>query len=227
MKIIGMSARWLFVVCFLLLLITTNIRWAAHEIKLYEHGFNKYGVSDVTGIGQAELKTAATRLIDYFNSKVETPQMKVIRDGSEFDLFNERELVHLEDVKALIQLDYHVQIGSLILVIVCSLVLLFWRKYGSWRALASQIAWGSIVSVFLILALALGAIFGFERLFLQFHLVSFHNLYWILDPSQDYLIMMFPGGFFQDASLFVCGATIIEALFLGGISWWALRSKRG
>jgi integral membrane protein (TIGR01906 family) len=75
----------------------------------------------------------------------------------------------------------------------------------------------------LMVILAIWAFFGFERLFILFHLVSFTNEYWILDPARDYLIRLFPGGFFYDAALFGFGAIMLEALLIGGIAFGILR----
>ena len=77
----------------------------------------------------------------------------------------------------------------------------------------------------LMIALALWALFGFERFFLIFHLVSFSNEYWMLDPARDYLIRLFPGGFFYDAALFGFGAIMLEALLIGGIAFGILRLR--
>jgi uncharacterized membrane protein len=44
--------------------------------------------------------------------------------------------------------------------------------------------------------------------------MSFSNDLWLLDPSKDYLIMMFPQGFFFDAAVFIIATIIIEALVL-------------
>jgi len=63
------------------------------------------------------------------------------------------------------------------------------------------------------------ALIDFEGLFLTFHLTSFSNDLWMLDPSKDYLIMMFPERFFFDAALFLVGSTAVEALILGGGTW--------
>ena len=57
------------------------------------------------------------------------------------------------------------------------------------------------------------AIIGFDRLFLFFHLVSFSNELWILDPRHDYLIAMFPQGFFFDCTVAIAFLTLLE----GGI----------
>jgi len=79
----------------------------------------------------------------------------------------------------------------------------------------------------LMIFLALGTLFGFEQLFVLFHLLSFTNEFWILDPRKDYLIMLFPGGFFYDVALLSFGAVIAESLILGGIVCCVLRCQRG
>ena len=68
------------------------------------------------------------------------------------------------------------------------------------------------------LALGLSALFGFDQLFYQFHLLSFSNEFWQLDPAKDYLIMLFPGGFWYDAALFCALATVGLAVILGGVA---------
>jgi integral membrane protein (TIGR01906 family) len=77
------------------------------------------------------------------------------------------------------------------------------------------------------LALGLGMLLGFDQLFLQFHLISFTNEFWQLDPSKDYLIMLFPQGFWYDATLFCTLATVIGAVVLSGAAGvYLVRTKR-
>ncbi|MCX6009340.1 MAG: TIGR01906 family membrane protein [Chloroflexi bacterium] len=224
MKIIKNVVYWLFVCCLPVLLLTSAICWEVNELRLYEYGFDKYEISQTTGIDKLELKRVAQHLVDYFNLKVNTAQVVVGKRGEEFNLFNERELVHLQDVRSLIQLDYLVQRGALLLLITCVLVLFFGFRVG-WRMLVKGLSWGSLITVGLMVVLALWAFFGFEKLFILFHLVSFPNEYWMLDPARDYLIMLFPEGFFYDAALLGFGAVMLEALLLGGIALGILKLK--
>jgi len=223
MKITRTAVYWLFICCLPLLIITSNIRWGVSEIKLYEYGFDKYHISQKTGIDEVELRIAAQHLIDYFNLNADSVQVAVVKEGEEFKLFNEREIVHLQDVRDLIQLDYWVQRGVLTFMVICGLVLLLWLKC-SWRKLVKGLFWGSLATLGLVVVLALWAIFGFEQLFLLFHLVSFSNEFWILDPAKDYLIMLFPGGFFYDAALFGFGAVVLEALLICGTAFGILKA---
>lgn len=226
MKIAWSVTFWLFVCCLPLLVITADIRWGVGEVRLYEYGFDKYHISRVTGIDELELRKTALHLIDYFNLETDTAQVTVIKNGEEFNLFNERELVHLQDVRNLIQLDYWVWRGTLAIMVICVLMLLLWLK-SDWRILIRGLLWGSLATLGLVVVLAFWAVFGFDQLFLLFHLVSFSNELWILDPAKDYLIMLFPGGFFYDAALFGFGAVIVEVILLCGIAFAILKANDG
>jgi len=68
------------------------------------------------------------------------------------------------------------------------------------------------------LALGLGTLLGFDQLFWQFHLISFANELWMLDPATDYLIMLFPQGFWYDATIFCALTTTGLAIILGGVA---------
>jgi integral membrane protein (TIGR01906 family) len=215
------AAWWLFVACLPLLLISSAVRIGLNSTRIYEYGFDKYGISDVTQLDRTQLSEIAERLIDYFNSKVDTPQMTVVdRDGREFELFHDYELIHLEDVKGLFRAGYRIQAASLAYIILYVLLLLLWEK-GRRQGLAKGTRLGCMVTLGVIAAAGIGALFSFERLFIQFHLISFSNPYWMLNPGTDYLIMLFPGGFWQDVALIGGGIIAGEALLLGGVAWAA------
>jgi len=211
-------AYWLFIVCIPLLLLTSTIALAVNSMRIYELGFEKYQISRVTGIDEVQLNEIAERLIDYFNSRVETPQVQVVKEGREFQLYHDYELIHLQDVKGLFRIDYIVLAASLAYIIVYILLFLLWRK-GHWQDITKGITRGCIITLGLLAIGGIASIFSFEQLFIQFHLISFNNPYWMLDPNRDYLIMLFPGGFWQDVVLISGGAIAVEALLLGGIAW--------
>ena len=227
MRILGIIAKWLFILCLPLLLLTASLGWTINSLWLYKYGFEKYNVSQTTGLAEVELEKAAKGLISYFNSNKEYINLTVLKDGSPFELFNQREVIHLKDVKGLIWLDYWVLLGTLIYALGYAGVSLLWQK-GRYRR---QLAWGGVggssATLALMLALGLGMLTGFDQLFLQFHLISFTNELWQLDPSKDYLIMLFPQGFWLDATLFFAIATVVGAVVLGGAAGVYLkRTKR-
>jgi len=213
--------------CLPFLLLTASIGWAVNSLWLYQHGFTKYSVSQTTGLPEAELEKAARGLINYFNSDEEYISLAVVKDDQSFELFNQREVIHLKDVKGLIWLGYWVLLGTVIYTLTYAAVSLFWRRKRYWRRLAWGVVGGGSVTFALMLALGLGTLLGFDQLFLQFHLLSFANPFWQLDPSKDYLIMLFPQGFWYDATLFCALVTIAGAVVLSGAAGVYLgRTKR-
>ena len=66
----------------------------------------------------------------------------------------------------------------------------------------------------------------FDGFFLQFHQLSFANDLWLLDPAHDYLIMMFPQGFWFDAALYIAVGALAGAVITGLTGWLMLKPKR-
>ncbi len=224
MKIVKITARWIFILCLPAFLLTASVSTAMNCRWLYEYGFDKYDVGRVTALAPAELDKAAERLISYFNSGEEYINITVIKNGQPFTLFNEREVAHLKDVKGLFQLVYKVLLGTGIYALIFIGVSLFW-----WRD-KRRLGWGLVggggLTLVLMAALGIMIALDFDRFFLQFHLFSFANDFWQLNPATDYLIMLFPQGFWFDATLFCAIGTAAGALILGGVGWWLLRKYK-
>jgi integral membrane protein (TIGR01906 family) len=218
LRILGIAAKWLFILCLPILLLSVSLGWAINSLWLYQYGFEKYNISQTTGLVEPELEKAARGLISYFNSDEEYIDLTVVKDGKPFVLFNQREVAHLKDVKGLIWIDYYLFLATLVYVLGYAGVSLLWRRKRYWRRLAWGVVGGSGLTLVLMLALGLAALLNFDQLFLQFHLFSFANELWQLDPSQDYLIMLFPQGFWYDATAFCVIATAGLAIILGGVA---------
>ncbi|MFC1967211.1 TIGR01906 family membrane protein [Chloroflexota bacterium] len=214
MKYLKTISTALFIICVPPLLLTGGIALALNSPWLYAGGFEKYGISQATGLEPAELEKAARGLIAYFNSPAEDIDITVTKDGAPMPLFNEKEIAHLRDVKALFWLDYRVLLYTLVYALLYAGVCLFrWR---SRRRLARGLLGGGGFTLALIVLLGIGIALNFEALFWQFHLIIFANDFWLLDPSRDYLIMLFPQGFWYDTALFCTAVTAAGAVLLAG-----------
>jgi integral membrane protein (TIGR01906 family) len=229
MKALATTTKWVFIFCLPFLLFTASLTWAINSLWLYNYGFEKYNISQVTGLSEAELEKVASGLVGYFNSDEEYISLTVIKDGQPFELFNHREVIHLRDVKSLIWLDYWLLLGTLVYMLAYAGVCLFWRRPKYWRNLARGVVGGSGITLGLMLILGLVGIFAFNWLFWQFHVISFTaNDFWLLDPTKDYLKMLFPDGYFYDVVLFCTLGVAGAALILGGVSglWLKFSQKK-
>lgn len=219
------SAAWLFALSFALFLIASNVRLIVNETRFYEYGFDKYEIAEETSLPKAELMKVADHLIRYFNDGEDSPQVEVIRAGQPFDLFNDREVAHLKDVRTLIRFFYLLQWATAGYLAVYLIVLGIRRRRRALEDAAGTLFRGSLVTLGIVAILGLWALVDFDSLFLLFHHLGFRNDLWQLDPSRDYLIMLFPESFFLDGALCLVGGLAAELVLVGGAAWFYLRRR--
>ena len=196
------------------LLTTSSLRFTINQPHLYEYGFDKYSISDRVGIEGEELTRIAGEIRDYFNSDEGFIDPRAIIYGEERQLFTQREIIHMKDVKGLVQGVYlwqWITLGYVLGYIIFNGV---WLRRVALPLLAKKLLWGGILTLSLLAVLGLALLVGFDALFLEFHELVFSNDLWQLDPRIHNLIAMFPQGFFLDATILAVLLTIGEALLL-------------
>lgn len=136
-------------------------------------------------------------------------------DGS--PLYNERELSHMEDVKALTKTFINVWVIALIGL--AALTVAAWR--GGWMAEYKQmVSKAGLYTIIILGTLVLFILLSFDALFTGFHRIFFEGDTWLFYYS-DTLIRLFPIRFWQDAFIFAGGFTLLGGLGL----WLGLRGK--
>ena len=208
------AAVALFVVAVPLFLVSTNVRLIVNWPWLYSNGFDKYDIPSRTGIERSELISAGEQIRDYFNNDDELIDVRIFVGGILRSLFNNREILHMKDVKGLVQGVYTVQVltGLYIAAFVIAGLALGWRACAG--RLPRYLQHGGFLTIGLVVLAGASSLAGFEQVFYAFHVVSFTNDLWQLDPSRDYLIAIFPEGFFFDATMWIAGLTIAQAVVL-------------
>ena len=217
----------LFIAMVPVFLIAFNVRWVINFPPLYSYGFDRYDIARYTGIERDELISAGKQIRDYFNNDAELLEIRVVVGGVRvMNLYNEREVLHMRDVKGLVKGVYRVsEISGLFLALLVVGGFVNWgRSFTS--MLGSLLRWGGGVTLGLVLLVGLGALVGFDRLFLAFHLISFSNDLWQLDPRRDYLIAMFPQGFFFDATMLIALGVVVEAVILVVVPKYLLKVSK-
>jgi integral membrane protein (TIGR01906 family) len=210
-----LATRWiatgLFFIAVPLFLLLTNVRVAATEPRVYGYSYRQYDVVERTGIDRGQLDRATDELVAYFRtgSSDELLDIRVVLDGDEEALYSQREVLHMRDVKNLFQLTFRVHEIAFVYVIAYIGVVFLWSRERPLRELAKQAMIAGAATVALLGAAAIGVLFGFDSLFEQFHLISFSNDFWRLNPATDRLIQMFPQGFWFDVTL---GVGVITAM---------------
>jgi len=210
--LIGGLALVVMAVSIPVLIISSTVNIFAHSTSLYEYGFAKYHIGAATGINSAQLDSVAQHMVDFFSDKLPSPQVTVQVKGIDRQLYSPKELVHLDDVRDIISVFKILQTAAILAFLLAGASI--FATLGV-RWLLSGIRVGAIVAVCLMGILVVWALIDFDSLFYSFHIVSFSNDLWLLDPTKDYLIMLFTESFFYDAAIMVIATVLAEAVILG------------
>lgn len=214
----------LFVALMPLLLIASAVRFIINLPALYSYGFERYRIADYTGIEHDDLLSAGAQIRDYFNNDEQDLIIRTfVRGVLTESLYNEREIIHMRDVKGLVQGVYLVQTLAALYIAAFIAVGFAMQRGRFLPILARCVSGGGMLTLALVGIVSVGALVGFDRLFLLFHLISFSNDFWQLDPRRDYLIAMFPQGFFFDATMLIAACVTVSAALCAAIPRIAMR----
>lgn len=215
---------------FLIFLVTSNVRLAFNSVALYEFGFDRHNVARTTGLTESQLSDVATQIRDYFNSDEESLDIRVVINEAEWPLFNEREIVHMRDVKELLHAVYRVQEGTFLFLFTFSMVgfLILGNEFA--ERIRMLFYRGTLFIHGAIGVIGLVSLVGFNLLFRWFHEISFNNDFWLLDPQTSFLVHLFPQGFWLESTLLLGMATLVESSGIVAliilIEWWQRRRER-
>ncbi|MAX59344.1 MAG: TIGR01906 family membrane protein [Chloroflexi bacterium] len=222
---------FLFVFAVPLFLVTASVAWAFNDPSVYNRGFQKYRISLATGITEEDLRHVAGQIRHYFNSTDEPLLVKTQVYGEEREIFNQREVKHMHDVKRLVWWVYAAAAMSGIYLMANTSWGLAVNGPRFLGELAQRVIRGVALMGILVVAVGILALSGFDTLFLRFHQLAFANDLWQLDPRRDYLVIIFPQGFWFDATMRVVASTVSGAVALtlasGGYLLWTRRAGKG
>ncbi|MFN0070095.1 MAG: TIGR01906 family membrane protein [Chloroflexota bacterium] len=208
-------------------LISMNLRWVTLDLTTYTTGFARYQAEERTGISSAELERIGREFIEFFKGNRTEMQVIAQTPTGQRPLFNDREVEHMADVRSLMTLFFRLQpVAGAILFGGIVLALLVFRRdaMGIIQALMFTGVGATLVLAGLIGALSM---LDFNSLFLQFHMLSFSNDLWQLDPRTDYLLILYPEPFWLDTTLRIAWMTLLQIAAIAGLAWvlphWKMR----
>ena len=168
---------------------------------IYEYNLNSYPITERTSLEIEEIREINTQIKNYFFDETEFLEVSI---------FNEKEIYHMKDVKDIINnLFLYGKLSSVVFVIISLICVKKYkvRIYSVFKA-------SSIVYSAILLALAIGFLISFNKLFIIFHEIAFSNDLWKLNINEDYLLMMYPENFFRDIALLILIFSISINFFL-------------
>jgi integral membrane protein (TIGR01906 family) len=166
--------------------------------------FNRHAETTASGVWAEEYPRLAEAITSYLAGSRLSAQTEVEASDGLRAAFHEHELVHLQDVKNLVDLARKLLFACLTLLLLTVLLLLRGRilairPFAPLLIKGLRFAGGALV--LLVLTVALWGILDFDGSFTVLHRLAFRNELWLLNPQQDLLIQLMPQPFFEEYAL--------------------------
>lgn len=174
------------------LFIALLLIWATHP-KVMTNYFLKYSQAEQGGVSPGDYPYIAQTITRYLKGQNPSMDISLPIGGTSQKLFNQKELLHMQDIRALIHL------GTIILTagaLFLAFLLIFYAKSKKIRLLTRALYKSCMAMFLLIIFLGLWAVIDFNSLFIVFHQLLFTNDLWLLNPLKDRLIQLMPLDFF-------------------------------
>ena len=171
-------------------LLFTAVRLRAFDPGFYERRFEVLNIAGTTGVPQDDLQRAMALLLDYIRGEADSLELAVTQRGERRQAFDERERLHMVDVRILYE--RFQRLCTLVLLLAVAVLILALRRREAGLAAARGAAVGFVLVLAVLAALALWAFADFNSFWDAFHLLLFRNDLWLLDPRVSLMINMLP-----------------------------------
>lgn len=195
--------------------------WAAvygdSQYKFYKKEYQKYEVTKDLDMNIDHVMYVTEHMMNYLIGKEEKLSVVTTVEGEEQDFFNERDRLHMRDVRNLFL--GGIKVGIICLIIAVAVLGVLIKREKNWKRLFFR-TYTMALAVWLVIGILLGIAFSidFTTCFTIFHKMFFTNNLWIFDPTTDYMIRMLPEGFFSDMVIRI--AEVFGAVLV--VSWIGL-----
>ncbi|MEG0289928.1 MAG: TIGR01906 family membrane protein [Erysipelotrichaceae bacterium] len=198
----------------ILIILITSIDFHAFNEAFYESEYKDMHTAQSMGMTHHGLMDSTKTLLDYLQDKRNDIKVSTSVYGNEQEVFNDKETMHMVDVKNL----YQNVLSLRKIAILCSAITLIYLffTYRKKAFLTLSIYFNKIATIFLcvVSALAIWAVCDFYSFWTAFHQLFFTNDLWLLNPATDLMINMFPEAFFFHMVLRI---TITFAIIFGSL----------
>lgn len=217
MKIINKIVLFLISILIIVSVFITTIDIISFNKEFYKVEYSKLNVYSTIGISIDDLDKVTNKLLGYIKNEYKDIKIVASINGNDREVFNEKETLHMVDVKNLYLSTINIRNLSVIVIIVLSLVYLIINKSINFKEFFISFKSAFISILLVVLSLGVYAYLDFYNFWMQFHYIFFTNDLFLLDPNLDILIMMVPQQFFMDlifkiAFYFVLS---ISSIFIG------------
>lgn len=204
-------------IVFPIIILISAIEMASFDKAFFMNQVEENNVVKNTGIYEPDMELVVDEIYAYLRGERADFDIKArisqngVAPGTAISIFNEQEIVHMDDVRALLSLALVIRNAALILFLTAFIYLLKENR----MAMIKGLFYGSMVSLMIILIIGGFFVMNFDATFTLFHQLVFSNDLWIMNPKTDLLIWIVPGAFFFNLITRMVFYTLIPLIITG------------
>ncbi len=181
----------------------------------YSYEYKKGSQAEKIGISDADLMNATDTLLDYIRDERDDIVVEAEVNGSLREVYDNREKLHMIDVKNLYQnaMTWRTVMAAAGILMIAGIVLSL--RSGSFALLQRGYKYALMMLMILIAFIAVSAVADFNSFWLRFHYIFFDNDLFLLNPNTSIMINMFPESFFFDMVILIAGVFAAFILLTG------------
>lgn len=216
------NTRIIFLTKILVIILVPIVLFLSNTLLMFNSCYIKFEYSKEnfqksTKFSDEQRLNASTELIGFVRDKIEL--VKIEKTG----LYDERELKHLNDVKALTNNLFVTE--KLCLFLLISIIIFINLIEKNAFASLSSLFYGFLLALILSFCIFLIVYFSFDWFFIKFHEIFFPQGFWSFD-EQSTLIQLYPEKFWFDSGVLLLFLVFFESLSLVGIIYLLMRKLK-
>lgn len=204
--------------CLVIALVFTAMQIVIFNESRFHKSYEENDLYDFIGVAEDDLHEITHEMMSYLNGSREDLIIFAEIRGEDQQVFEEREILHMVDVKKLFIGGFKIRNIVAIIAVALLGVLFGLNRKKAIKPLCISYLWAMGITIGAAAALGAMMIIDFNAVFLKFHLLFFDNDLWLLNINTDVLIQMLPESFFNSLALAMVGYLSVFILIPASIS---------
>lgn len=200
-------------------ILITSVEFCAKDGKWLRNEYVKLDISEYTGMSVDDMCSAFTTMVNFMTGKSDSMSVKVECFGFEVEMYDEREIEHMYDVRELYSNVIHARTALLILAVIGMAVFIFTEKTDGlyWICRYFLISLAAVVAA--IVLICVWAVLDFSDFWIIFHIIFLDIEGSVFDPAISRMIRICPEKLFFDMIIRIftigLGVCMLVAVVMG------------
>ena len=179
-------------------LLFTSLQLCLNDEGWFRQEYQKLSLESRIGIPAEDITRALMQLVYYMEGEAEGIQLSVTENGQTVEMYNEQEILHMEDVRELYQAFRTARNLCCILALILLALSALLMRGQALRTFSEGFLSAAKALAILFVALGIWVVADFSSFWTQFHRLFFDNDLWIMSYAECRMIRICPQQLFYD-----------------------------